>query len=37
MTIVSSQDKGAQEFIDAVWPGGELYTDGEEFKISRRH
>lgn len=35
MTIVSAQDKGAQEFIDAVWPGGELYTDEEEeFKKS---
>lgn len=33
MTIVSAQDKGAQEFIDAVWPGGELYTDeAEAFK-----
>jgi hypothetical protein len=33
LTIVSAQDKGAQEFIDAVWPGGELYTDeAEAFK-----
>ena len=27
---MSSQDVGAQDFVDAVWPNGELYIDEEE-------
>ena len=27
---MSAQDVGAQEFIDAVWPNGELYIEEEE-------
>ena len=30
LTIVSGQDKGAQEFVDAVWPNGNIYVDEEE-------
>lgn len=28
--VVTGQEKGAQEFIDAVWKGGEIFTDEEE-------
>jgi len=30
MVVVSAVDTGAQEFLDAVWPGGELWIDEEE-------
>ena len=30
MVVVSSQDKGAQDFLDAVWPNGELFIDEQE-------
>ena len=30
MVVVSAQDKGAQDFLDAVWPNGELFIDEEE-------
>jgi len=30
LTIVSGQEKGAQEFSDAVWPNGNIYIDEEE-------
>lgn len=30
LTVVSAQEKGAQEFIDAVWQGGEMWIDEEE-------
>lgn len=30
LAIVSAIETGADEFIDKVWPGGELYFDDEE-------
>ena len=30
LAVVSSQDKGAQDFIDAVWPSGQVYIDEDE-------
>jgi len=30
MSVVSAIDTGAQEFIDSVWTGGDLYIDEEE-------
>lgn len=33
LTVISAIDTGAQDFIDAVWPEGDLYIDpSEEFK-----
>ena len=30
MAVVSALDLGAQDFVDSVWPNGELYIDEEE-------
>lgn len=30
MAVVSAIDTGAQDFLDAVWPSGDLYIDDEE-------
>ena len=30
LAVVTSQDKGAQEFVDAVWKGGAIYIDDDE-------
>ena len=30
LAVVSALDVGAQDFIDAVWTGGDLYVDSEE-------
>ena len=30
LVVVSAVDTGAQEFKDAVWPGGELWIDDDE-------
>ena len=27
---MSGQEKGAQEFVDAVWPNGQIYVDEDE-------
>jgi len=35
LAVVSSLDTGAQDFLDAVWPNGELYIDeAEAFKYA---
>lgn len=35
LAVVSAIDTGAQEFVDAVWTGGEFYIDDDEtFKVA---
>ena len=34
MVVVSAQATGAEDFIEAVWQGGELFVDEDEaFKV----